>query len=310
MTQQINKAVFNDAVLNNGGRLNVEQSNRFIDMVVDQPTILNELRVVRMNSPQRKIEEIGFGQRVLVPATEGTDPGESNYKAPTTRTITLTVTEMMAVIKITDDTLENNIEGDSLEAHTMRLLSERTSLDLEDIIVNGDTTSADTFLAQFNGLRAQITTHTVDAAGATITKDHFKQALKAVPNKFIRDRRSWRFYTHYDVETEWVDVFGARQTARGDSSLADGTIPPAYGVPVRGIAMLGDREETHSSEMVDVSDAIFINPQNIIFGIQRDIRVEPERRPRERSTYFVLTLKVDMKLENEEASCKIESIQV
>ena len=35
----------------NGGMLNPEQANMFIDMVQETPTILNQSRVVTMNAP-------------------------------------------------------------------------------------------------------------------------------------------------------------------------------------------------------------------------------------------------------------------
>ena len=52
-------------LVSSGGYLNTEQSDAFVRMIIDQPTMINQCRVVRMNSPKRKIEKIGFGSRIL-----------------------------------------------------------------------------------------------------------------------------------------------------------------------------------------------------------------------------------------------------
>ena len=48
-----------------GGILEPEQSKQFIDMVMDEPTILKQSRVIRMNKPKVWISRMGFGSRIL-----------------------------------------------------------------------------------------------------------------------------------------------------------------------------------------------------------------------------------------------------
>jgi HK97 family phage major capsid protein len=302
----ISKAVFNLNTLTTGGRLNTEQANAFIQSLIDEPTLINDARTVKMTGDSRKIEKIGFGQRVLHPGVEGTDPGESNYSAPTTGTVELNAKEFIAVVKITDDTIENNIEGTSIEDTIMSLLAKRVALDMEEIVVKGDTASSDLFLKQLNGLKKQATAHIVDAASAALGKDIFKNAKKAMPKKYLRNASDSRFYVSYNTETEWTDVVGERVGQNGDDSFLNASVKPAYGIPVKGIAML-DAYDNGSG--IDVSDALLVNPQNIIVGISRDIRIETERKPRERASYIVLTLKMDVKFEEEDAVVKITKIK-
>ena len=63
--QLIKKADFALADLAAGGLLNPEQSDAFIRKLIVQPTVLKDARLVRMNSPQRKIEKIHFASRIL-----------------------------------------------------------------------------------------------------------------------------------------------------------------------------------------------------------------------------------------------------
>ena len=50
--------------------------------------------------------------------------------------------------------------------------------------------------------------------------------------------------------------------------------------------------------------------QNLILGIQRDIRVETDRLPRLRATDFVLTFRADVQMENPDAVVLLENLQV
>ena len=50
---------------NNGGELSPEQGASFIRKLIKQPTLIRVCRVVEMLAPQRKINKIGFGTRIL-----------------------------------------------------------------------------------------------------------------------------------------------------------------------------------------------------------------------------------------------------
>ena len=107
----------------NGGLLNPEQANTFIDLVVEQPTILRQTRVVRMAAPQRKINKLGFDQRIMraAPQAGGANDDGSNDRylaaadrsAPITQQIELNTKEVIAEIHLPDEVFEDNIEGDS-----------------------------------------------------------------------------------------------------------------------------------------------------------------------------------------------------
>lgn len=107
----------------NGGMLDAEQSKVFIDKVLEQPTLLRQIRQVRMNAPERKVNKIGFDSRILRAARQGTTPYEKDNgtndrylpaaerSKPTTSQIELKTSEIMAEIRLPYETLEDNIEG-------------------------------------------------------------------------------------------------------------------------------------------------------------------------------------------------------
>lgn len=302
--QIIEKAAMTLQDLASGGLLNRQQFNRFYRKVIDSPTILNEARTVVMSHDTMKIEKIGFGQRVLHPGQEGIALSDEQRSVPTTSTVNLDAKEVIAEVNITYDTLENNIEKDGLYDTIMSMLAERVALDLEELIVNGDTDSSDPYLAILDGIRKKATSHVVDMGGQPVTKELFKQLYGAVPPKYMRNPAAWRFYVSHANELEWRDQLASRGTQLGDQSQTTSHVASAYGVPVKGIAML----QQYEVDGKDVNDAFLVHPRNILFGMSRNIRVEVDKDIRERKFIVVLTAKIDTQFEEEDAVAKAINI--
>lgn len=297
----IQKADMALANLASGGQMTPEQAQRFIEMMQNTPTILRSARVEPMAKAQTEINKIGFDSRILRPAPAGrTALADADRSKPATSKILLNPQKVQAEIFLDDEVLDNNIEGENMFDTVMRLAAERAALDLEELIVKGDTSSSDAYLALIDGVMKQASAHVVDFASAAITKDAFKKAYKAVPQQYLRNPRDWRFYTSHHASLEWMDQVAARQTGLGDRALEGGVVT-AYGVNVEGIAMIQPYDNGAGKQ---VSDILFTHPKNIIVGIRRDITVEYERNIREQGWTIVLTAKLDTKFEEADATAK------
>jgi len=308
--QIIEKAAMTLASLATGGKMNDTQFNTFYRKMIDSPTILRDARTVVMPIDSMKIEKIGFGSRVLRPGVEGTALQDNQLAVPTTSTIRLDAKEVIAEVNITYDTLENNIEGDRLYDTIMQLLAERVALDMEELIINGDTSNdADPYLKLIDGIRKKATSHIVDMNGDGVTKALFKRMYAAVPTKYLRNPADWRFYTSYSNELEWKDQVVSRQTALGDQTLQGG-MPNAFGIPVKGIAMLQGYDIDGAGAETDiVNDAFLVHPKNIAVGFSRNVTVEVDKDIRARKFIIVLTAKLDVQFEEEDAVAKAIKIK-
>ena len=275
-----------------GGYLNPEQANAFIDLVIDSPTLLREVRQVRMNSPQRLIEKVGFSSRILRAAPiSGQALDAADRAAPTTEKIQLNTKEVMAEVHLPYDVLEDNIEREDFEATIMRHIADRVALDLEELLVKGDTSAADPYLALLDGVIAQASSHVIQppTADTAMKKTRFRECIIAMPDKYLRSRREFRFWVSYDNEMIYRDTLADRETGLGDT-MVEGYRPVwAYGIPVVPAAM------------VDNSYVIFTHPKNIVWGVQRQIQVETDKSIRERVYVIVVTMRIDMKFETEDA---------
>lgn len=285
-------------LITDGGYLNAEQSNRFIDIVIDEPTLMKSVRVVRMNAPKRKIEKIGFGNRILRAApASGTALASSLRARPDLGMIELETKEIIAEVWLPYDVLEDNIEKDNLENTIMDKIGSRTALDLEELLILGDTGSSDTYLALTDGaIELTPTGNIVDGSAITdVTKALFKMGIQYMPTKYLRNVSLMRYYTSHHVETEYRDSLATRLTDLGDEKVTGRTPCYAYGVPVVPCALMPNNK------------LILTYPDNIIWGVQRDIMIETDRDIRARVLIIVLTLRVDVKLEQPDACVVIEN---
>jgi hypothetical protein len=274
-----------------GGYLNPMQANAFIRMLIEQPTIINQVRVVPMNAPTMEINKIGFGSRILKKApTSGTALSAGDRSAPTTDQVTLTTKEVIAEVHIPYDVLEDNIERGVLEDTIMALIAERAALDLEELIILGDVDAgADAYLRMLDGLLIQAADDgfTVDFTETMpqISKAVFKAGMKAMPNKYMRNRAAMKFYVSPNAQIEWLDSLANRETVLGDNKVVTFVPTPAYGIPVEAAALMPDE------------NYILTYPKNIILGVQRQIMIETDRDIRSRVLIVVLTMRLDMKFE-------------
>jgi len=284
-------------LIDNGGYLNPIQSDTFIRMLVDQPTILNEMRVVPMNAPTMEINKIGFASRILKAApSSGTALTAGGRSLPTTSQVNLSTKEIIAEVDLTYDVLEDSIERGTLESTIMAQISEQTSIDLEELIILGYTSATDPYLALFNGLLIQGDDHNVTytTPPTDLDLDIFKAGLQAMPTKYLRNRSQMKFFTSHYIESEFAAQLAMRETQMGDIRTTSdySNILKAFGVPIAPCAMMPD------------ANYIFTMPKNLILGIQRKIQVETDRFIRERVFAIVLTMRVAFAIEETDAVVK------
>lgn len=302
----IEKAAMTLSDLASGGLMNPQQFNTFYRMLIDEPTILKGARTEPLSSDTAKIEKIGFGQRILRAGVEATALSDADRAKPTTDKVDLATKEVIAEVNISYDTLENNIEGSNLQNTIMQMIAQRAALDLEELALNGDTASSDTYLKLINGLQKQATSHVYNHLSAAVSKDMFKSAQKLVPAKYLRDPMAWRYYLSSNAALEWKDQVASRQTGLGDQALQGGN-STAFGIPVAPTAMLQPFSDG-GSPAKQVTNGLLTHPKNIIFGISRNVRVEVDKDIRARVFVIVLTAKIDVKFEEEDAVAKITNI--
>lgn len=286
----------------NGGLLNPEQNDTFIRQLMDQPTMLRAVRTVPMNAPVMKINKINFGTRIMHPATQAggmEDTGvndrwllKAQRSAIQTEQVTLTTKEVIAEVRIPYEVLEDNIEQGALADTILAMIAERAAVDFEELLIQGDTTSGDAFLAMQDGILKLSTLNIVDATGQTAHINTFNNLKKALPTRFRRNLNTMNYFASMDFESDYRVQLAGRQTPGGDAWTTQGGPLPVMGVGLNGVALM------------PLGTILFANPQNFIFGIQRSVRIEQDRDIRSREVIIVLTARIAIGVEEKRAIAK------
>jgi hypothetical protein len=97
-----------------------------------------------MNTPIKTIGKVGIGEKVLYPATSGTALDPSKRVGGSLDQIQLVSKELVGEFVITDDELEDNIEGNGFTEHMVRMITKNIANQLENVSVYAKTVSGAT----------------------------------------------------------------------------------------------------------------------------------------------------------------------
>lgn len=289
---------------NEGGLLVAQQAKEFMEILIEQSVLLGMATTVPMSSPVYEISKMGFTSRVLHRATESTALSETDRSKPELGKVQLSTKEFIAEARIPYGVVEDNIINGSFQDYAMKLLAGAVARDIEDAIINGDTTSSDVFLATLDGALKQATTLVVNAGGVRLTKSVMKQAVQTLPSRFLRAQKNLAFITSKNATIDYVDSLSNRQTPLGDSKVIDAAVGEYMSYGVVPIPMFPENLGVGTN----MTSMLFLDPKNIHVGIQRDVRIETDRDISAREFIIVATVRFDVKFQHEPALVKVTNI--
>jgi hypothetical protein len=311
----------------NGGLLNPEQSARFLDYMFDATVIGKVARTVRMKSDTAEIDRMSVGEKLMKLATEGDNDAANS--AVTFSKISLTTKKLRMDWELSTESLEDNIEGADLEDHIARLMATQAGNDIEDVILNGDTSlSSDALYKSFDGVvkKAKASGRVVDAVGANVSREVFNKALKAMPRKYKQRRGDLRFLAGSNLIQDFLyaNSIGTNQTIPQDiasSVIRGGTAPLggpagyvapfAFGIPIVEVPLLNETQTgTHSGASGSHGDIHLSFPNNVVIGIKRDVTVYRFFWPRKDSIEYTMYTRVGVQIEQADAWVVVKNVKV
>jgi hypothetical protein len=311
----------------NGGLLNPEQSARFLDYMFDATVIGKVARTVRMKSDTAEIDRMSVGEKLMKLASEADNTAVNS--GVTFSKISLTTKKLRMDWELSTESLEDNIEGADLEDHIARLMATQAGNDIEDVILNGDTTlSSDALYKSFDGVvkKAKASGRVVDAAGAAISREVFNKALKAMPRKYKQRRADLRFLAGSNLIQDFLyaNSIGTNQTIPQDiaSSVIRGGVAPlggpagyvapfAFGIPIVEVPLLSETQTgTYASPSGSHGDIHLTFPNNVVIGIKRDVTVYRFFQPRKDTIEYTMYTRVGVQIEQADAWVVIKNVKV
>ena len=305
-----------------GGLLNPEQSARFLDYMFDATVVGKLARTVRMRADTTEIDRIGVGEKLMKLAAEAENTGSNS--AVQFSKISLTTKKLRLDWELSTESLEDNIEGADLEDHIARLMATQAGNDLEDVVLNGDTSlSSDNLYKAFDGIvkLAKANGHVVDADGDAVSRAVFNNALKAMPRKYKQRRPDLRFLSGSNLIQDYLystsqniqnvnpqDI--AASIIRGDTAGLGGpagfTAPFAFGIPIVEVPLL---KETQGADN-DLGDIHLTFPNNVVIGIKRDVTVYRFFWPKKDSIEYTMYTRVGCQIEHADAWVVVKNVKV
>ncbi len=310
-----------------GGLLNPEQSARFLDYMFDATVIGKVARTVRMKSDTTELDRMSVGEKLMKLATEG-DNDAANSGVSFSK-ISLTTKKLRLDWELSTESLEDNIEGPDLEDHIARMMATQAGNDIEDVVLNGDTSlTGDALYKSFDGVvkKAKASGTVVAGAGAEVSRELFNKALKAMPRKYKQRRGDLRFLAGSNLIQDFLykNSIGTNQTIPQDiaSSIIRGATEPlggpagyvapfAFGIPIVEVPLLNEGQTgSYSSPSGSHGDIHLTFPNNVVIGVKRDVTVYRFFQPRKDSVEYTLYTRVGVQIEQANAWVVVKDVKV
>jgi hypothetical protein len=273
-----------------GGQMSAETFDRFLDFVIEKTVALSRVTTRRMINSTGHTDQLTVSRRRLRAATEGTEPSLTN--AIGVRRRTLTTVETIWAEDLTLTFLEDNIERRGAETHIARMLAQQFGNDLNDLAWNGDATAdssgSDAFITINNGwitlMLADPLVLDVSAAALSTNTDVLFEAHKQLAVEF-QGMPDLAYFVSVPFGKKYADELSTRETNLGDQVMVQGFPAMRYfGMPVI--------PEPHLYE--ENVDKLVLTPlQNLYHGVQRNMTIDAEWRPRKRAIEFTITARND-----------------
>lgn len=247
------------------GLLNSEQANKFIQQMFESTTLGNEVRHVMRRAKTGEIDKIGINSRIIRKKTEDNDDG---YRASVnTDKIEYSTTAIRLPYELTEETLRENIEGQSFEAIVTNLMTTQFGLDMLDLSLNGDTAVATSdadhdFLYINDGWIKQLKngSHIEDRSAkfsGAMSIDVYYDALKQMENKYNNGKLKWLMSPHR--KQEW-DRYLLNQIIEKGGAVPDSMYKSPASIPVLECPSLSD----DNIILTDPKNLIVVNTYDMI----------------------------------------------
>lgn len=300
----IEKADMAIADLTTGGLLAPEQAKQFMSIAIEESTLLSMVTVKPMVSSTYEISKLGFTSRVLRKQTEGAGLPVGDRSKPELGKVTLAAKGLIGEVRIPYSVVEDNIQNGSFNSYVIQELGKAVSRDLEELVIEGDTASADPFLSTFDGILKQATTRVYNAAGARLSKSVLKIVMQTMPSQFMKNKNGMAFITSKNAALDYEDSLASRATPVGDKALVDQAISSYVGMPVISIPKFPEDLGVGTN----MTNLLFLDPKNIHVGMHREIMIETDKDISAQQYIIVVSLRADVKYAHEPAIVKATNI--
>lgn len=276
-----------------GGKLSPETADRFIDFLIEKTVGLSRCTTRRMATTQGHVDKIAVSARKIRRAVEGVEP--ETAEGISTKRRTLNTVEIIWAEDLTLTFLEDNIERRGAESHIVRMLATQFGNDMNDLAWNGDdnqdSSGGNGFTAINDGwitlMLADAEVNDLNATTELTTPtntDILNEMYRRMPVEF-QALASLVYFVPVKFAHRYAEEVSTRETSLGDQVFINGMPALRYfGRPVV--------PEPHLY-IENVAKAVLTPAENLYHGIQRQVTIDSEWKPRKRAIEFTITARND-----------------
>lgn len=301
------------------GILRPEQARRFIDYVWDATVLAKDGRRVTMKANTMELEKVNVGERVIRSAAQAI--GDYTNTGATFSKVELTTKKIRLDWEVTSESLEDGVEGDALEDHLVRLMTNAFANDIEDLAINGDG-STGSFLSIMPGFIHKIKTNgdahesVATVADNAFTTSVMQDVITAMPRKYRSLKNNLKFYAG-------TDAFGGIVKNNGTlaDAIAEAFVNKGPGTEANRQSYLDGQGQTFGGARttrvlgVDVQEVPYYPagyvdltfPSNRIWGFQRDITVNRQYVAKKDTIEYTVFVRFGVQLEEEDAIAFVDA---
>jgi len=301
----IRKAVLTTPELADYGVKTPQQMSNFIELMRREPNIFRYADVVSMSTKKRVFSKMDITRRFLRPGAEASGLTDSEFGNADYSETELDTVKVIGELPISYEALEDNIAGNNLMRSLRSLIMKRVTEDFGDLVWNGDTTSSDPYLAQLNGILAQISTNSYDFSNNTVTRTNLGSTYKQVPNKYLSRINQFKFYLHNIPIFDYMLSLAGVAADRGIQINESTYNPTPFGNEMVPSPLIG----TYANGSDTNSQGVFTLPENIKIGIYRPFNIKMIDVPREEQMVLHVSGRIGVKLLVEEMAVLMDNVK-
>lgn len=276
-----------------------QQAGAFIQYIWDGTVLAKEGRRITMSGNTVEVSKVNVGERLLRGANQA-DGDYINAGAKFSK-IELTTKKLRLDWEFSSEMLEDNIMGADFEDYIVRLMTNQIGNDIEDLAVNGVGDNVDPFLGMMEGFvhRArgaggghEVKQTTPTPAITEWTPDTLQTLINALPRRYRALKHGYKFYTGSRTFANIVRnngvLPGNTSTSNNTQNWLDGQgqVLGQAGVQTRALGIPVVEVPYYPDDYVELTF-----PENRIWGIQRDIKINREYKPKKDTTEWTVFLR-------------------
>lgn len=226
------------------------EAEAFLRDTINKASVLPKLKPYYKKAPAGNIDTLSVGKRKLREASKTDTPTGVGAIAPGQIPYAVKKVKWDEWIQNDDVWYALAARGQNVEDVIVSMIQDQFAVDLQDLIFNGDTTSADPFVKIIDGFvkKAKVSTNKTDLAANDVTIQAFVDHVAVLPDKF-KTRNDIAWFITQKTHDKLMSLLTTRQTNLGDAVLIDGKVSKLAGYDVEivqemqsGFAMLTPRE--------------------------------------------------------------------